>query len=107
MVEIWTDGSIAPLDALKAAAGLLSKRFESVSEISLSDDAKDTDGGPVETLGFSNRTLNALRANGIHSVGGVAGCAALRDQGDAGRWAEGFRRNSGGGRPKGERRTKR
>lgn len=82
-IEVWTDGTITPVDALKQAANLLVKHFFLFTSV-------QTPGGegggmtpvalrispeqynvPVEKLELSSRTLNCLKRAGIDKVGQV------------------------------------
>ena len=80
VLEIWTDRSITPLDAIRAAGAQLMERFFLFSN--LEREPVDDDGSgprlppgpyntPVEQLGLSARTLNCLRRAGINRVGEV------------------------------------
>ena len=82
IVEVWTDRTIAPLDAMQNAGDLLMKQFflftmldkEPEEEASpaqglgISPDVYNT---LVETLALSARTLNCLKRAGINRVGEV------------------------------------
>ena len=79
-IEVWTDGTIEPLDAVKNSADLLMDRFFQIKE------AKDrTEDVPavttgvtpeiyntlVENLDLSARTLNCLKRTNLNRVGDV------------------------------------
>ena len=78
LLEVWTNGAVAPIEAVKQAGHELVEhlfRFERLSE-----DAADvgSQGPPVpapiynmgvENLGLSARTLNCLKRASIHKVG--------------------------------------
>ena len=82
IVEVWTDGTISPIEAMQAAASQLMERFYLFSKL---DKESPEDGGPaagmgispevyntlVETLDLSARTLNCLKRAGINRVGEV------------------------------------
>ena len=82
IVEVWTDGTISPVEAVQAAAGQLMQRFYLFSMV---DKEAPDDGGPaagigispevyntlVETLDLSARTLNCLKRATINRVGEV------------------------------------
>ena len=82
VIEVWTDGTIAPVAAVQAAAGQLMERFYLFSMV---DKETPEEGGPaagigispevyntlVETLGLSARTLNCLKRASINRVGEV------------------------------------
>lgn len=95
MLEILTDGSISPEDALKFASNILQSYFNLfnqenaiIEEDFMSDfqkiqkqEAEDEKSRPnqesytpIEILGFSPRTLNALINGGIGSVEQLAKC---------------------------------
>jgi len=80
-IEVWTDGTITPAEAISRAADLLIKQltpFASLSEVaqpamekkavtaSIPDDKLNM---PVEELDLSVRTMNSLRRGGIVTVG--------------------------------------
>lgn len=83
VLEVWTDGSITPIDAVRKAADILISHlylFNSVSD----DDAAGLEGLPesmnispdqynipIEKLDLSSRTLNCLRRAGLDKVGQV------------------------------------
>lgn len=82
VIEVWTDGSISPMDAVRAAASQLMERFYLFAD--LKTESAEGDGAvgglglpaevyntPVETLELSARTLNCLKRAGIHRVGEV------------------------------------
>jgi DNA-directed RNA polymerase subunit alpha len=82
IVEVWTDRTIMPLEAVQAAGNLLMERFYLFTRLDQPDD--DQDQGPelegvkpevfntlVETLALSARTLNCLKRAGINRVGEV------------------------------------
>lgn len=80
-MEVWTDGTIAPVDALSQGAKILSEQlapFIDYSRISRLEVEKDfirasipneTYNMPVEQLDLSVRTMNCLRRGGITTVG--------------------------------------
>ncbi len=82
VVEVWTDRTIMPLEAMQSAGNLLMERFflftqlnkkpeEEVSPavgLGISPDIYNT---LVETLALSARTLNCLKRAGINRVGEV------------------------------------
>jgi len=82
VVEVWTDGTISPVEAMQAAAGQLMQRFYLFSMV---DKEAAEELGPaagigispevyntlVETLDLSARTLNCLKRAGINRVGEV------------------------------------
>ncbi|MCJ7736990.1 MAG: DNA-directed RNA polymerase subunit alpha [Anaerolineae bacterium] len=80
-MEIWSDGRIAPLDALKEAARILVSHLRLVAgltveeeiepepeEVGLLDEAYDL---TIEQLDLSVRVFNSLKRTGISSVGEV------------------------------------
>lgn len=83
IMEIWTDGRIAPLDALKDSARVLvthlrliagaevmeeAEVFEEEAEQEIPHQAYAT---PIEDLGLGVRVYNALKRTGISNVGEV------------------------------------
>ena len=80
-LEVWTDGTISPVDAISYSADILMKQLTSfVDYIRVSQLAVDKDrirlsipeeqyNMPVEQLDLSVRTQNALRRGGIATVG--------------------------------------
>ena len=84
-LEIWTDGSITPVDAMSQAAGLLIEQFtpffeyvkisqmkaeERLIRLSIPDEKYNM---PVEQLDLSVRTMNCLRRSNITTVGELIG----------------------------------
>lgn len=80
-MEIWSDGRIAPLDALKEAARILVAHLRLVAgltveeevapeleEVGLLDEAYDV---TIEQLDLNVRVFNSLKRTGISSVGEV------------------------------------
>lgn len=81
VLEVWTDGSIAPVDAVKQAANIL------ITHFFLFTNAQEGEAGgvegppitlrispeqyniPVEKLELSSRTLNCLKRAGLDKVG--------------------------------------
>ncbi|HKJ26055.1 MAG TPA: DNA-directed RNA polymerase subunit alpha [Anaerolineales bacterium] len=84
IMEIWTDGTIAPEDAMSTAAGILIEHLRhiaGVTEITLSpiEEEEEEDGRltseiyetPIENLDLSVRVFNSLKRAGIITVGEV------------------------------------
>jgi DNA-directed RNA polymerase subunit alpha len=83
VVDIWTDGRIAPLDGLKDAARILvthlrliagaeiEEEVEAVSEIQKESIPYQAYAVPIEDLGLGVRVYNALKRTGISNVGEV------------------------------------
>jgi DNA-directed RNA polymerase subunit alpha len=87
IIEIWTDGTIRPEDALSQAAQTLMKHLQvigGVQPIDLFDSGKDEPqedlhGGrkpelydkPIEELDLSVRVFNSLKRTGITTIGDV------------------------------------
>jgi DNA-directed RNA polymerase subunit alpha len=80
-LEVWTDGTISPADALSRSASILMEQLspfvdyvrvsqikaeEQLVRLSISDELYNM---PVEQLDLSVRTLNCLRRGGIATVG--------------------------------------
>ena len=83
-MEIWTDGTIAPEDAMSTSAGILMEHLRhiaGVTEISLApmEEEEAVDGRltseiyetPIENLDLSVRVFNSLKRAGIITVGEV------------------------------------
>ena len=80
-MEIWTDGTITPVDAVRQAADDLSKNFHLFRSLNPSADAGDIGPSvpvspeiyqtPIERLELSPRTLNCLKRAQINRVGEV------------------------------------
>jgi DNA-directed RNA polymerase subunit alpha len=89
MLEIWSDGRIAPLDALKEAARILVTHLRLIAGLALEEEAEpvEEEAGlpgevyeiPIEQLDLSVRVFNSLRRTGITSVGEVLEMLALGD----------------------------
>ena len=89
-IEVWTDGRMAPLDALKDAARNLVVHLRLVAGLALEEEEEEEEeeeGGlpreiyevPIEQLDLSVRVFNALRRTGITSVGEVLEMLSLGD----------------------------
>jgi len=79
-LDIWTDGTIAPEEALSTAAQILSKHFSLVANVgsALAEEAEEEEGipprvyeMPIEDLDLSVRAFNCLKRAGITKVGAV------------------------------------
>jgi len=80
-LEIWSDGRVAPMDALKDAARILVTHLRLVAGLTLEEKIepieeeeglpKEVYDIPLEQLDLSVRVFNALRRTGITSVGEV------------------------------------
>ena len=80
-LEIWTDGTVSPLDALSQAADILIKQlapfaeYAEVSQLEMEKEAfrlsipEEKYNMPVEQLDLSVRTINCLRRANIATVG--------------------------------------
>jgi DNA-directed RNA polymerase subunit alpha len=84
IMEIWTDGTMAPEDAMSTAAAILIEHLQhiaGVTEITLSpiEEEEEIDGRltseiyetPIENLDLSVRVFNSLKRAGIITVGEV------------------------------------
>jgi DNA-directed RNA polymerase subunit alpha len=87
-LEIWSDGRIAPVDALKEAARILVTHLRLIAGLALEEEAElvEEEGGvpkeadiPIEQLDLGVRVFNALRRTGITSVSEVLEMLALGD----------------------------
>jgi len=80
-LEVWTDGTISPVDAISHGADILIKQLspfadyiavsqveeeEQLVRLSIPDEKYNM---PVEQLDLSVRTMNCLRRGGISTVG--------------------------------------
>lgn len=81
-MEIWTDGRIAPMEALKEAARILVTHFRLIAgiteeEVAVVEEEEETGipasiyEKPLEELNLGVRVFNALRRAGISKVGEV------------------------------------
>lgn len=75
LMEIWTNGSISPQEALSQAAGILVDLFNPLTNMNLqpidtdkSDDEDPTSQIPIEELQLSVRAYNCLKRAQINSV---------------------------------------
>ncbi len=83
VIEIWTDGSIRPAEAMRQAANILVGQFFMFANVQkVSEDGSDVPpialripaeqyNIAVERLDLSSRTLNCLKRAGINKVGEV------------------------------------
>ena len=74
-MEIWTNGSISPQEALSQAAGILVDLFTPLKDITIEsmidespDDSDPTSQIPIEELQLSVRAYNCLKRAQINSV---------------------------------------
>jgi len=87
-LDIWTDGTMSPVDAMSRAAGILIEQFtpfveyvrisqmkaeERLIRLSIPDEKYNM---PVEQLDLSVRTMNCLRRSNITTVGELIGKGA-------------------------------
>jgi len=87
LLEVMTDGSIEPADAVRKAAEILTKQFtQIVSPVTVADQVVDPSMSPeeaevlrltVEELDLPTRIANALRKGGFKTVGDLSGAARL------------------------------
>ena len=84
VMEVWTDGSISPVDAIKSAADILVNRFFLFANVHKDGDDGSGDGAgasaqippehynyQIELLHLSSRTLNCLKRAGVDTAGHV------------------------------------
>ena len=81
IVEVWTDRTITPLEAMQSSGNLLMERFFLFTRLDKEPEEEDGPAVPgvapevfntlVETLDLSARTLNCLKRAGINRVGEV------------------------------------
>jgi len=84
-LEVWTDGTISPADAISQSAEILAEQlspFASYPRISQIEEEKEPShlsipeelyNMPVEQMNLSVRTLNCLRRGGIATAGELVG----------------------------------
>ena len=84
-LEVWTDGTMSPPEALSRSAAILVEQFNPfvdyvrVSQLKEEEEAirlaipKEQYNMPVEQLNLSVRTMNCLRRGGIDTVGQLIG----------------------------------
>lgn len=80
IIDIETDGTIAPKDALEQASSILVQQFEVLAGSELTSQAQADEDEPVDEelaiglddLELSSRTTNALQKNEINTVGELA-----------------------------------
>ncbi|CAI8007285.1 DNA-directed RNA polymerase subunit alpha [Geodia barretti] len=76
ILEVWTDGSLTPVEAVRKASNILVNQFflfantEQTAEEGVNG-RQSISGIPVERLYLSSRTLNCLKRAGIDRVGEV------------------------------------
>ena len=86
-LDVWTDGRVQPLDALKEAAGVLVAHLRLIAGLTLEEEEAEEETGlpselyeiPIEQLELSVRIFNSLKRTGITSVGEVV---EMMEQGD-------------------------
>ena len=81
IIEVLTDGTVEPDDALAEAAQILMSQAQAFASLNAGEDAHDSSAGaaipeeilnkPLADLGLSPRVLNALRSRQIERVGQV------------------------------------
>lgn len=83
LIDIWTDGRVAPLDALKESARILVTHLRLIAGAEVEEEVEsevDTQkeaipqqayAAPIEDLGLGVRVYNALKRTGISNVGEV------------------------------------
>lgn len=84
-IDIWTDGTVQPVDAISRAAGILIEQLNPFVEYVKISQMKDEERAirlsipdekynmPVEQLDLSVRTMNCLRRSNITTVGELIG----------------------------------
>jgi DNA-directed RNA polymerase subunit alpha len=80
-LDVWTDGTITPVDAVSQAAELLSEQLSPFVNLAIASESQvekkvtastipdEKFNMPVEDLDLSVRTMNSLRRGGITTVG--------------------------------------
>ena len=89
-LEIWSDGRLAPLDALKEAARILVTHLRLIAGLTMEEEVESVEEEiglpseiyeiPIEQLDLSVRVFNSLRRTGITSVGEVLEMLTLGDE---------------------------
>ena len=89
-LEIWTDGRMAPLEALKEAARILVTHLRLIAGLTIEEEEEPAEEKtglpgeiyeiPIEQLDLSVRVFNSLRRTGITSVGEVLEMLALGEE---------------------------
>ncbi len=72
ILEVWTDGTISPTEALTESARILTEQFSVFSDLAKPPVIEAKAGPydmPIEQLGLSSRTLNCLKRSKITNVG--------------------------------------
>jgi DNA-directed RNA polymerase subunit alpha len=72
ILEVWTDGTISPMEALTESARILIEQFSVFSDLAKPPVIEAKAGPydvPIEQLGLSSRTLNCLKRSKITNVG--------------------------------------
>lgn len=72
ILEVWTDGTISPTEALTESARILTEQFSVFSDLAKAPVIEAKAGPydvPIEQLGLSSRTLNCLKRSKITNVG--------------------------------------
>lgn len=87
IMDVVTDGTITPSDAVRAAAEILAKQFNQiVSPVSVAEPKRDLSLSPeeaevlrltVEELDLPTRIANALRKGGFKTVGDLSGAPRM------------------------------
>jgi DNA-directed RNA polymerase subunit alpha len=84
-IDLWTDGTMQPVDAVSSAAGILIEQLTPFQEYVKISQMKDEERAirlsipdekfnmPVEQLDLSVRTMNCLRRSNIATVGELIG----------------------------------
>ena len=101
-LDVWTDGSVSPVDAISRSAAILAEQLQPFVNCSLVVDAEVEEqrvrlsiseelyNMPVDKMDLSVRTMNCLRRGGIETVGqivskGEKGLMAFRNFGQKSR----------------------
>jgi len=81
VIEVWTDATLTPMEAVRKAAAQLNDRFLLFANLEVGRSEEDPLSAdpaissmaltPVESLDLSARTLNCLKRAGVHRVGEV------------------------------------
>ena len=74
IVEVLTDGTLSPLDAMRSAADMLVEHFFLLTNAAAAEGKEGSPAAlsePIETLGLTSRTMNSLKRAGLNNVGDI------------------------------------
>ena len=74
IVEVLTDGTLSPLEAMRAAADMLVNHFFLLTNAAVAEGREGSSAAlsaPIETLGLTSRTMNSLKRAGLNKVNDI------------------------------------